>query len=315
MRRSHVLFLAAALLATTATGPDGWLAPAAAAAPKPADGAPAPAFTLRSSGGPQVSLADYNGQVVLLDFWATWCGPCRAALPSLKRLHGQYKAKGFTVLGLNHRERGDPAAFIKQQAFPYPILLRADGVGAKYGVGGIPHFVVIGRDGRVAMTQVGWGGASSEAALEAAITRELAKEPPATRKPADENAQPDKPAAEKPGSTKPKAPAPEVDAGPAADPVPKDLALGARVSGSSLVITASGSNPTGGFRQRLDAAPDAAGTAAFVLRNRPPAKDALVNQMITPFSVTMMVPLPPGGAPKEVVVQIGAERRNVPVTP
>lgn len=136
----------------------------------PAAGEPAPAWTLQSSAGP-ISLASLRGKVVILDFWATWCGPCRASIPVVKRLYDTYHAQGLDVVGATWHERGDPEAFAKELGLRYP---HADGnaIGAAYGVDyyGIPTMYVIDRDGTVADFFVGWGGDETARKLESDVT-------------------------------------------------------------------------------------------------------------------------------------------------
>src|SRR5262249_7371157 len=105
-----------------------------------------------------------------LDFWATWCGPCRAAMPGVQALHEKYKDKGVSVFGLNCWESGDAPGYMKEQKYTYGLLLNADEVAGKYGVSGIPTIYVIGRDGKVVYQSVGFEG---EEALEAAVKKAL----------------------------------------------------------------------------------------------------------------------------------------------
>ena len=119
-------------------------------------GKPAPDFTLKSTTGETVSLQDFRGQVVVLDFWATWCGPCRMAMPSLQKVHEKYGGAGAVVLGLNCWENADPDKFMKDNKFTYATLLQADSVASAYGVSGIPTLVVVGKDGTIAGYEVGF---------------------------------------------------------------------------------------------------------------------------------------------------------------
>lgn len=119
-------------------------------------GAPAPEWTLQDPTGKQHRLVDYRGRVVVMDFWATWCGPCRLAMPGLQKLHEKYKDKGVAVLGINAWESGDPAAYMKDNGFTYGLLLQADQVAADYGVTGIPAFFIVGADGKLLFTGVGY---------------------------------------------------------------------------------------------------------------------------------------------------------------
>jgi thiol-disulfide isomerase/thioredoxin len=100
--------------------------------------------------GKSVSLADFKGQVVFLDFWATWCPPCRASLPEVERLFSDYQGKNLQVLGMNlDEDAADVVSFVAKKKVLYPVLLAgASDVSDRYGVGGIPHFVLIDREGR-----------------------------------------------------------------------------------------------------------------------------------------------------------------------
>jgi peroxiredoxin len=114
---------------------------------------PAPGFTLPDTAGKPHSLADYRGKVVFLNFWATWCPPCRAEIPAFIRLYKQYKDRGFTVVGvsLDARGKADAAPFVRAKEIPYPILLdpRAAVAPDYGGVRGIPTTFIITQDGRI----------------------------------------------------------------------------------------------------------------------------------------------------------------------
>lgn len=119
-------------------------------------GTPAPDWTLRDAYGRTHSLADYRGQVVVLDFWATWCPPCRAAMPHMQKLYEQYRDRDVAVFGVNVSESGDPVEFMRTGGYTYPILLNGDAVAAAYGVSGIPAFMVIDRAGRLIFRTAGF---------------------------------------------------------------------------------------------------------------------------------------------------------------
>lgn len=123
--------------------------PGQAAAPAP--GSAAPDFTLRSAGGPNLRLKELRGQVVLVNFWATWCGPCREEMPLLNRLHEKYRGAGFTLLGVSVDD--DPAAAIAlagRLGVKFPVLLDSDKqVSRSYDLSAMPSTVLIDRDGRV----------------------------------------------------------------------------------------------------------------------------------------------------------------------
>ncbi|MCC6678714.1 MAG: TlpA family protein disulfide reductase [Phycisphaerales bacterium] len=122
------------------------------------EGDPAPEWTLSDAEGKPHSLADYKGKVVLMDFWATWCGPCRAAMPGVQKLHERFKDRGVMVLGINigEDENADPAGYMKREGFTYGLMLNAEKVAEAYGVMSIPHFFLIGTDGKIIYTSVGF---------------------------------------------------------------------------------------------------------------------------------------------------------------
>lgn len=125
-------------------------------------GAAAPDFTLKDLDGEEVSLSDLKGKVVYLDFWATWCPPCRAALPHTQELSASDDAKEgeLVVLAVDQREDIPTIRrFMLDQDYSFRVLLDSDGaVGDQYGVTGIPQFVVIDHEGKVAWHAVGFSG-------------------------------------------------------------------------------------------------------------------------------------------------------------
>jgi thiol-disulfide isomerase/thioredoxin/chitodextrinase len=134
-------------------------------------GTQAPDWTLQTPGGESVSLNQLKGSVVVMDFWATWCGPCKAAMPHVQKLHEEFKGKGVKIFGVNTWERdGDPVKYMKDNNYTYGLLLEGDDVATAYKVSGIPTFYVIDRDGKIAYIGV---GAGSPDALETAIKKAL----------------------------------------------------------------------------------------------------------------------------------------------
>jgi peroxiredoxin len=113
--------------------------------------ATAPDFTLRSVGGANMRLAEQRGQVVLVNFWATWCGPCRQEMPHLNRLYDRYRSAGFVLLGVNIDD--DPRAAAELAAklgVQFPVLLDTDKrVSRAYDMSAMPATLLIDRDGRV----------------------------------------------------------------------------------------------------------------------------------------------------------------------
>ncbi|GJQ26212.1 MAG: hypothetical protein HBSAPP02_12440 [Phycisphaerae bacterium] len=134
-------------------------------ADRTATGPLAPDWTLKSMDGRDVRLADLRGRVVLLDFWATWCGPCRMAMPGVQRLHNKFAGKPVSIFGVNCLERGgtDRAVqFIRDKGYTYPQLIDNGFVANAYGVRGIPTFVVIGPDGRILFRGSGYSPQQEE---------------------------------------------------------------------------------------------------------------------------------------------------------
>ena len=115
-------------------------------------GSPAPEFSLQSLDGKTVSLADYRGKAVLLNFWATWCEPCKIEMPWFVELQKQYGPEGLQVLGIamDDASQEDIAKFANSMGVNYPILLGKEAVGDAYGgVQFLPATFYIGRDGKV----------------------------------------------------------------------------------------------------------------------------------------------------------------------
>jgi peroxiredoxin len=112
---------------------------------------PAPDFTLRSLQGPNLRLQEQRGRVVLINFWATWCGPCRQEMPHLNRLYDKYKSSGFVLLGVNIDEDARAAAELATRLnVSFPVLLDTDKKVSKlYDMSAMPATVMIDRDGRV----------------------------------------------------------------------------------------------------------------------------------------------------------------------
>jgi len=111
-------------------------------------GQPAPEFTLADLEGKTHSLKDYRGKVVLLDFWATWCGPCRVSTPALGRLHQKLKARNFAVLSISVDDSADPVKkYVKKQNVPFLTLMADSNVQAEYRVRAIPTFVLVDAEG------------------------------------------------------------------------------------------------------------------------------------------------------------------------
>ena len=122
---------------------------------------PAPDFTLESLDGKNLSLSDLRGKAVLLNFWATWCGPCKIETPWLVELQNQYGSQGLQVVGIAMDDSGkdDIAKFAKDMGMNYPVLLGQEAVGDAYGgVPALPETFFIGRDGKIVDKIIGLKG-------------------------------------------------------------------------------------------------------------------------------------------------------------
>ncbi len=118
----------------------------------------APDFTLPSSSGSNVRLSELKGEVILLNFWASWCGPCRVEMPSLNKLHNKYKSIGFKVIGVNVEESNTNAkVFLKENKVSFPILWdKKNKVSKQYHVSAMPTTVLIDRDGKIRYIHKGY---------------------------------------------------------------------------------------------------------------------------------------------------------------
>lgn len=148
---------------------------------------PAPDFTLEAVNGKRVSLASFKGKAVLLNFWATWCGPCKIETPWIVELRNQYASQGFEVVGVDtedddvtptdkagwERDRAGVASFVKQMHMDYPVLLGGDSLAQAYGgLDAMPTSFYLDRDGKVVTAQM---GITSKDDMEANILKALGK--------------------------------------------------------------------------------------------------------------------------------------------
>ncbi len=124
--------------------------------------------------GKVLDLPSLKGHVVVVDFWATWCGPCVAAIPHMQQLWDKYKTKEVAVIGHTDGSSENLPEFIKAKGITYPISVGTD-IGNAYGVSGIPHVFVIGHDGKIL-----WHGHPAELKDEV-IDQALAKVPAKTK--------------------------------------------------------------------------------------------------------------------------------------
>src|SRR5215813_980511 len=129
----------------------------------PASGAdhasgPAPQFNLDSRSGSKISLAQYKGQVVMLNFWASWCGPCRQEMPLLEDIYKKYNKMGFTLIGVNVEPDSKAAeGFLKQTPVSFPVIYDKESMVSKaYDVSGMPSTVIIDRKGNIRVLHRGY---------------------------------------------------------------------------------------------------------------------------------------------------------------
>jgi peroxiredoxin len=136
----------------------------------PMIGKPAPAFSLQDLSGKKVSLADYKGKAVLVNFWATWCGPCKLETPWLVDLRNQYASQGFEILGISAegddlepndkagwaQDKAAIAKFVQDEHMPYPVLINGDSLSKLYGgLDAMPTSFFVDRNGTIVATQKG----------------------------------------------------------------------------------------------------------------------------------------------------------------
>ena len=128
-----------------------------AGGPSPRAHSPAPDFSLPELSGQELRLSSYRGRVVLLDFWATWCAPCREEIPHLVQLQDKYRGRGLTIIGVSMDDTSEPVRdFYKQFRMNYPVVMGNAQTGELYGgVLGLPIAFVIGRDGKVYAKHIG----------------------------------------------------------------------------------------------------------------------------------------------------------------
>ncbi len=111
----------------------------------------APDFKLANRAGGEITLAELRGQVVMINFWASWCGPCRQEFPALDEMYRKYKPMGFTMVGINvESEKADAERFLGMRPVTFPILFDPqNAVSGSYGVKAMPTTVIVDRQGRL----------------------------------------------------------------------------------------------------------------------------------------------------------------------
>jgi cytochrome c biogenesis protein CcmG/thiol:disulfide interchange protein DsbE len=147
-------------------------------AKKEKDATGAPDFTLKTLDDKEITLSKLKGKVVLLDFWATWCGPCRESVPHLVQLYKTYQKNGLELIGMN-MDRGNIDAvrrFVKSMDIPYPITVTPDDVERNYGITGLPTTILIDKEGKIRQRFIGF---TNEMAKQmTALVTELTSEKP-----------------------------------------------------------------------------------------------------------------------------------------
>lgn len=149
----------------------------------PVVGSPAPDFELPDLKGERVSLSEYRGRIVLLNFWATWCKPCVKEMPAMQKVYDDLRDQGFVVLAVNELEDEQRVrAHISDHGHTFPVLLDHDNrVANMYGVRGLPVSVFVDESGRVA--DYVKGGLLTEPIIRHTVARMLAEQPSATSLP------------------------------------------------------------------------------------------------------------------------------------
>ena len=138
----------------------------------PVVGYPAPDFTLTDLDGNAVRLSDFRGKVVFLNFWATWCPPCRAEMPEMEELHQEYQDKDVVIIGVDLGEfRSSVKSFVEENGYSWTFVIDSTGeVARDYMVTGIPSSFSIDEDGIIRALQV---GAMSKAVMEARLAEAM----------------------------------------------------------------------------------------------------------------------------------------------
>ncbi len=119
-------------------------------------GQPAPDFRLKTLDGKEIALSDYRGKIVLINFWATWCPPCKEEMPLFESVYRKYKDRGFEILAISTDGNLEPVKkFVKEFGLTFPILHDDRNVANLYGVQGLPTSFLIDRDGKIVKVRLG----------------------------------------------------------------------------------------------------------------------------------------------------------------
>jgi len=147
--------------------------------PSPREGFPAPDFTLDTLGGESATLSAYRGKVVIVNLWASWCGPCRAEMPAIQKVYAANRERGLEVLAVNSTfqdSQADAQEFAQNSGLTFPILLDRDGaVSKRYLLRALPSTFFIDRKGVI--RSVVFGGPMTEALVQTKIEALLQETP------------------------------------------------------------------------------------------------------------------------------------------
>lgn len=159
MKRIHYLAIFIVVAVLAAAG--GFLVQQSVDTPKAGSviGMQRPGFSLPDTEGKMRNIDEWKGKVILLNFWASWCPPCRKELPDFVRLYDKYKDRGFMVVGVGIDKRQDLVDFMDQMGVEYPVMVaQTEGIdlSQRYGdhLGALPYSVIIDRDGKIVETHV-----------------------------------------------------------------------------------------------------------------------------------------------------------------
>jgi len=149
--------------------------------PAPQEGFLAPDFTLQTLGGEEITLSELRGTPLLINLWASWCGPCRAEMPAMQRIYEKYAVteSSFTILAVNATNQDNPnsaATFVAEHGLTFPILMDIDGsVSASYQLRSLPTSFFVNRQGII--EEIVIGGPMSEALLQTRVENLLEEAP------------------------------------------------------------------------------------------------------------------------------------------